>query len=161
MKGRCSCGAVCYEVAGTPIVTHVCHCRDCQRDTGSAFVVNSVIESAAVSVVHGETEVRFRPTSSGQGQDVICCATCGVALWSTYRMSGPCLSFVRVGTLDVGHGLKIAAHAYTRSRMDWVQIPEGVPSGEEFYDVRAVWGPEGMARFMTAKQAGEAEMRKA
>ena len=45
MEGGCACGAVRYRLKSAPMIVHCCHCRDCQRQTGSAFVINVLIET--------------------------------------------------------------------------------------------------------------------
>ena len=53
-EGGCACGAVRYRLTAEPLFVHCCHCLDCQRQTGSAFVVNALIETGRVEVVAGE-----------------------------------------------------------------------------------------------------------
>ena len=57
LAGRCSCGAVKYRMTSVPMFVHCCHCRDCQRQTGSAFVLNALIEADRVELLAGETRV--------------------------------------------------------------------------------------------------------
>ena len=49
-EGACTCGAVRYRLASGPLFVHACHCRWCQRETGSAFALNALIESGALSL---------------------------------------------------------------------------------------------------------------
>jgi hypothetical protein len=99
LKGRCACGAVRYRLASDPMFVHCCHCQDCQRQTGSAFVLNALIETDRVERLSGETEGVAVPTESGQPHVIHRCPACKVALWSHYG-GVQRLSFVRVGTLD-------------------------------------------------------------
>ncbi len=64
--GGCACGAVRYAMHGAPMFVHCCHCRDCQRLTGSAFVVNALIETERLSVLRGEPTATPVPTASGR-----------------------------------------------------------------------------------------------
>ena len=88
LEGRCACGEVRYRLAGRPFAVHCCHCRDCQRETGSAFVINGLIETPPVEVAEGEPESVLTPSASGKGQTIVRCPTCKVALWSHYGGMG-------------------------------------------------------------------------
>ncbi|EKR0637385.1 GFA family protein, partial [Salmonella enterica] len=68
MKGGCTCGAVRYAVTASPLIVHCCHCTWCQRETGSAFVINAVIENMHVHLTKGEVTVINTPSFSGKGQ---------------------------------------------------------------------------------------------
>ena len=81
------------------MIVHCCHCRWCQRETGSAFVINAVVETSALEVT-GETVMVDTPSQSGKGQKIVRCPACHVALWSHYPQAGQILAFVRAGTLD-------------------------------------------------------------
>lgn len=69
MKGQCSCGAVKYELTSAPMFVHCCHCLLCQRQTGSAFVINALIETSRIEVT-GELTAIAMPTESGRPHDV-------------------------------------------------------------------------------------------
>ena len=68
MTGGCSCGAVRYRLLDTPLIVHCCHCLNCQRQTGSAFVINVLIESDRVEVVAGEPQPVDAPRDDGDAQ---------------------------------------------------------------------------------------------
>lgn len=153
MYGRCSCGAVRFEVTRDPIVTHACHCSWCQRETGAAFATNAVVESAEVRVLSGAPVTRTVPSASGKGQVLHCCPDCGVTLWSNYAGSGPALAFVRIGTLDAGHGLRPDVHIYTETKQPWLVIPDDAERFDGFYNPAVVWGEAGLARWTAANQA--------
>src|SRR6185369_1869599 len=99
LPGRCSCGAVRYRLQSPPMFVHCCHCLDCQRQTGSAFVLNALIEADRVDVDGGEVEAVPVPTDSGRPHHIFRCPQCKIALWSVYG-GRPAIRFVRVGTLD-------------------------------------------------------------
>ena len=67
---------------------HCCHCTWCQRETGSAFVINAMIEADRVEVLKGEPEIILTPSASGKGQKITRCPACKVALWSNYAGAG-------------------------------------------------------------------------
>ena len=145
LEGGCSCGAVRYRLASAPMFVHCCHCLDCQRQTGSAFVLNALIETARVQLL-GQEPVRFEmPTDSGQPHGIYRCAACGVAVWSEYGGVAK-LRFVRVGTLDDPRAMPPDVHIYTRSKQPWIALPDGVPAFEAYYDSKKLWPEESLAR---------------
>ncbi|MGH7438486.1 MAG: GFA family protein [Polyangiaceae bacterium] len=145
LQGGCACGAVRFALESAPMFVHCCHCRDCQRQTGSAFVLNALIETARVTVSRGEPARHEMPTESGRPHGVYRCATCGTAVWSEYG-GVAALRFVRVGTLDRPDALSPDVHIYTRSRLPWVTLPAGVPAFEAYYDSKTVWPAESLER---------------
>src|SRR5215218_4636454 len=99
-EGGCTCRHVRYRLTSAPLFVHCCHCRWCQRETGSAFVVNAVIEADRVALLSGTVDVVDTPSESGRGQRIARCPRCRVAVWSHYAGSGDTVAFVRVGTFD-------------------------------------------------------------
>ena len=81
-RGRCACGAFNYELSSAPMFVHCCHCLDCQRQTGSAFVLNGLIETDRIRVLSGELVAVPQPTDSGSRHDIYRCAVCGTAVGS-------------------------------------------------------------------------------
>ena len=156
LEGGCACGAVRYRMTDRPIVVHCCHCRWCQRETGSAFVINAMIESDRVAVLKGAPETVLTPSESGKGQRIVRCPDCRVALWSHYAGAGDVLKFLRVGTLDDPDRLPPEIHVFTASKQPWVILPEGVPAFPEYYSRREVWPAESLARARAAKEKAQA-----
>ena len=145
LEGGCACGAVRYRLASKPMFVHCCHCRDCQRQTGSAFVLSALIETDRVERLSGDTQAVLVPTDSGRPHVIHRCPTCGTAVWSHYGGVQP-LSFVRVGTLDEPSALPPDVHIYTRSKLPWVALPAGAPAFEDYYDSKQLWPAESLAR---------------
>jgi hypothetical protein len=143
LTGGCACGAVRYRLASGPMFVNCCHCSDCQRQVGSAFVINAIIETDRIEVA-GELKAVRMPTDSGRVHDVYRCTACGTALWSDY--GGRPIRFVRATTLDERGALQPDAHIFTRSKLPWVQTPEDQPAFEVFYDLATQWSPEALAR---------------
>jgi len=128
MTGGCSCGAVRYRLTSEPLIVHCCHCLNCQRQTGSAFVINLLIEADRVEVVSGAPEPVDAPRDDGSRQRIHRCPVCQVAVFSEYGW--PELLFVRGGTLDEPSAVKPDVHIYTKSRVPWVVVPPGTPAFE-------------------------------
>jgi hypothetical protein len=151
MDGGCACGGVRYRLTSGPIFVHCCHCRWCQRETGTAFALNAMIEADRVVLLAGEPEVVPTPTLSGRGQKIARCPACRVALWSNYPGAGDAVRFVRVGTLDQPDRLPPDIHIYTASKQPWVMIPPGVPALAEYYRKDDHWPAASLARWKALK----------
>jgi hypothetical protein len=145
-EGGCTCRQVRYRMTGRPLFVHCCHCRWCQRETGSAFVINAMIEADRVELLAGRPEPVVTPSESGKGQKIWRCPACRVALWSNYAGAGDAVDFVRVGTLDDLDRLPPDIHIFTASKQPWVILPPGVPAVEEYYDRREHWPRESLER---------------
>ena len=143
LTGGCACGAVRYRLRSAPMFVNCCHCQDCQRQVGSAFVINAIIELDRIEVT-GELKAVRMPTDSGRVHDIYRCAACDTALWSDY--GGRPFRFVRATTLDDRGALKPDAHIFTRSKLPWVQLPKDQPAFEIFYDLETQWSSEALAR---------------
>ncbi len=145
-EGGCACGEVRYGLIKSPLVVHACHCRDCQRLTGSAYAVNAWIEKNFVELISGTPAVFNRKGGSGQSHDVYFCNTCGTTVWSEYHRPPGSYWFVRVGTLDDPSLLAPDVHIFTRSKHPSVIIPEDVPVFDVLYKHEQIWTPESLAR---------------
>jgi hypothetical protein len=143
-EGGCSCGAVRYRLTSDPLFVHCCHCLNCQRQTGSAFVINVLIETDRVEVTEGKAQPVEVPRDDGSTQEVFRCPKCQVALYSHYTY--PAISFVRAGTLDEPAGVSPDVHIFTRSKLPWVALPDAVPSFEVYYETAALWPAESLDR---------------
>jgi hypothetical protein len=145
LEGGCACAAVRYRLAAPPMFVHCCHCRDCQRQTGSAFVINALIETDRIVLLAGDPGPVAVPTDSGRPHLIYRCPNCRTAVWSEYGGLAA-LRFVRVGTLDNPAALSPDVHIYVRSKLPWVTLPNGVPAFEAYYDARRVWPAASLER---------------
>lgn len=144
--GGCTCRFVRYRMTRRPLFVHCCHCRWCQRETGSAFVLNALVEADCVQVLSGEVEVIDTPSYSGKGQKISRCPRCRIAVWSNYAGAAEAIRFVRVGTLDEPDRFPPDIHIYTSSKQPWVVIPPGVPAVAEYYRASERWPKESLER---------------
>ena len=142
--GGCACGAVRYRLASEPLFVHCCHCLNCQRQTGSAFVVNLLIEADRVELLAGEPRPVEVPRDDGSTQRIFRCPTCQVALFSEYGR--PEVRFVRGGTLDRPASVTPDVHIFTRSKVSWVTLPDSVPAFDVYYDRKALWPAASLER---------------
>ncbi|HEX4861357.1 MAG TPA: GFA family protein [Rhizomicrobium sp.] len=145
LEGGCACGAVRYRLESRPMFVHCCHCLDCQRQTGSAFVLNAIIEADRIKLLAGSPQPVTMPTDSGRPHDVYRCAKCQTAVWSDYGRRRVML-FVRTGTLDDPRALAPDVHIFTRSKQPWVGLPPDVPAFDVYYDMQELWPAESWAR---------------
>jgi hypothetical protein len=148
-EGGCSCGEVRYRLASDPLVVHCCHCLNCQRQTGSAFVVNVLIEADRLEISKGEPHPVGVPRDDGSPQEIFRCPRCQVALYSLYGQR--VVAFVRAGTLDDPASVSPDVHIFTRSKLPWVVLPESVPSFEVYYDTEALWPAESLSRLRAVR----------
>lgn len=144
--GGCTCRFVRYRVASKPLFVHCCHCRWCQRETGTSFALNALIESDRVQLLHGEVEIINTRSNSGKGQKISRCPKCHIAVWSNYAGAGDAIRFIRVGTLDEPGGLPPDIQIYTDSKQPWVIIPPDMPSVPEYYRASEKWPKESLER---------------
>ena len=78
--GGCTCRHVRYRMTSKPLFVHCCHCRWCQRETGTAFALNGLVEASQVTLLQGAVEVVDTPSASGRGQRIARCPHCRVAV---------------------------------------------------------------------------------
>lgn len=146
-EGGCACGSVRYRMDDEPIFVNCCHCRQCQKITGSAFAINGMIESDRLEILEGGERL-------GQRQDEARCNECGTLLWSEHRLFGDALKFVRLGTLDEGERIAPNAHFFVRSKHPWIAIPDDLPQFETLPTDRdpPLMHAAAQARFKAARQ---------
>jgi hypothetical protein len=143
-EGGCSCGAVRYRLTSEPMFVHCCHCLNCQRQTGSAFVINLLLEADRIELLAGEPQPVDVPRDDGSTQRIYRCPSCQVAVYSEYGR--PEVRFVRAGTLDEPSSVAPDVHIFTRSKVPWLRLPESTPAFDVYYDSRTLWPAESLER---------------
>lgn len=151
-EGGCTCRFVRYRMTSRPLFVHCCHCRWCQRETGTAFALNAFLEADRVLLLSGEVERVDTPSLSGRGQKIWRCPKCRIALWSNYAQAGDAVRFVRVGTLDEPDRLAPDIHIYTASKQPWVVLPPDTPAVPEFYKAAERWPKESLERWSAIRR---------
>jgi hypothetical protein len=144
--GGCTCRQVRYRMITKPLFVHCCHCSWCQRETGSAFALNAMIEAERLQILQGEVRVIDTPSNSGKGQRISRCPKCLIAVWSNYAGLGDAVCFVRVGTLDNPGALPPDIHIFTSTKQPWVVLPAATPAVPEYYKAASYWPKESLAR---------------
>jgi hypothetical protein len=117
-SGGCACGAIRYECTAGPIASSNCHCRDCQRATGSAFGSFLVVEADAFRLLSGQPKL-FRKLSDG-GDPMLrgFCQECGspIVIYEAHR---PKLAIVYAATLDDPSRHVPTTDIFTASAQPW------------------------------------------
>jgi len=148
--GGCACGYVRYRVKSRPLIVHCCHCSVCQRQNGSAFAVNALIEADRVDILEGDVAEVLVPSPSGKSQRISRCPKCQVAVWSYYLVMyggiGDSVRFVRVGTLDDPNAMPPDVHIYTSTQQPWVKLSPEELVVEEYYVTDEVWSEDSLQR---------------
>ena len=150
-EGGCACGAVRYRLASEPMFTHCCHCLNCQRQTGSAFVINLLIEADRVELLAGAPEPVDVPRDDGSTQRIFRCPTCQAAVYSNYGYAK--VLFVRGGTLDDPSSIEPDVHIYTSSKLPWIALPDSAPAFEGYYDSKKLWPEASLERLEAVRAA--------
>jgi hypothetical protein len=128
LKGQCLCGEITYRCASEPIVTGLCHCRNCQRQSGSSFSVNVVVPKGSVTFEGSALKVRDSVGGSGLRAQRIFCGTCGSTLL-TATEAIPEWEFIKAGTLDDTSDVNPTIEVWCESAQSWV---EAAPSRQRF-----------------------------
>ena len=151
IEGGCTCGSLRYRLTAPPLFVHCCHCTRCQRETGSAFAVNALIETSAVKLLQGQLRETLVPSASGKGQVIFRCFHCGGAVWSSYGIVRASILVIHVGTLDDPTAAPPDIHIFTSTKQPWVILPNGVPTVSEYYHHSEYWPTESIERYKAVR----------
>jgi hypothetical protein len=124
LTGDCLCGKVRYEIGEAPQLAYTCHCRDCQRLTGSAFSMAIDVRDATFRLHGIEPRGLASIAQSGRTKVRLVCPECGCWICGTARADTG-MRRVRAGTLDDTSWLRPTAHFWVRSKQSWVSLPKG------------------------------------
>ena len=131
LTGGCQCGDIRYEVIGTPQQLVVCHCADCQRQSGSAFGMTLVVNEADFRLTQGELNTFASKSDAGRAKLGAFCPACGTRIYHKPEWRKGTVS-VKPGTLDDTSILKPDIHIWTDSKQPWITIPEDVEAHEKY-----------------------------
>ncbi len=129
MTGGCLCGQVRYVAEAEPLLTAVCHCRNCQRQAGSAFSVVVAVPTAAVSVT-GTLKTYDDIADSGGRLFRRFCPDCGSPIFSVMAAQ-PGLTIIKAGSLDDASGLQPQLQVWCKSAQPWAAAIAGLPAFQE------------------------------
>ena len=122
--GGCLCGQVRYSGTADPMFTGVCHCKDCQKETGAAFNIVVAVPQAALTI-QGSPKTYAHKGDSGKEVVAKFCANCGSTILSEPEVL-PGVSIVRAGTLDDTSWLKPTMEIFCDSAQPWVELGGGM-----------------------------------
>jgi len=121
------CGTVAFEVSAPLVGAVYCHCKRCQRRTGSAFAVTGLTQPGSFAVTEGGEAVgTYRPGDGGWNKSY--CTDCGSQLFTTNPENSEIVA-VRLGALDQADpGVRPRAHQFVDYAAEWEPIPDdGLP----------------------------------
>ena len=124
LTGGCQCGAARYEIKGKQQRLYVCHCRECQKQSSSAFGISVLVRRADFRLTQGTVGTWSRKADSGRTLDCVYCPNCGSRLWHQTAGEAETLS-VKGGSLDNPVDLRSAVHIWTSRKLPGVIIPKG------------------------------------
>ena len=156
LEGGCICGKTRYTTSNDPLFVHACHCLDCQRLSGSAFVVLMGVVKSEFKL-EGELTTVTNPTPSGAGYDAHLCAACATIIWSKYHFVVLPIIAVRAGTLDDPGLAPPQYHIFCRSKQPWVTLPSGVLEFEGWLDAGQAWSSETLSRMEALGQPTQSQ----
>ena len=122
--GGCQCGGLRYELSGDPVVVVACHCRDCQRQSGSAFGLTMLVRPEDFRFTTGEPAHFHTRADSGTPKECVFCPSCGVRI---YNALGEKKTLnLKPGTLDDTTGVEPIMHVWVDRKQPWLELPPGV-----------------------------------
>jgi hypothetical protein len=127
--GGCQCGSVRYVVMTEPIRVLACHCKECQRQSGSAFAMSMPVKKDSLKVT-GLTKQFTRMADSGNEVTGVFCPECGVRIYHVLKSATDVVS-IKPGTLDDTRQLRPELFIWMKSAQGWVPVPDGVKALEE------------------------------
>jgi hypothetical protein len=127
VTGQCLCGEIKYQLKETPAMTGVCHCKNCQRQAGSAFSTLAGVAKEGFSLLSGELKLyRDSDTSSGNTVERYFCGNCGSPIYSAIP-SQPDTLYLKTGTMDDTSAFTPQFHVWCDTKQNWVTLADGVP----------------------------------
>jgi len=121
--GRCQCGEIRYESTGEPEELYICHCRECQKQSASAFGISLYVPRAGFRVTQGTPKYWSRATDSGNRLKCAFCPTCGSRLWHESESASDAIS-IKGGSLDEPLDVSNATHVWVIRKLTGIIIPD-------------------------------------
>lgn len=121
LRGRCLCGAVNFQVSAPFQTAGYCHCKRCQRRSGTTSTLNAKVAAESFEILDGADLIQtWRPPD---GQPKSFCAKCGGHLFSGDLDRGPTIG-VRLGTVEGDPGIRPSWRQWVSSAPGWEAIPD-------------------------------------
>ena len=129
--GGCQCGAVRYEISSPPVELYVCHCRECRKQSSSAFGISAIFRRQDFRLTQGAVKSWTRGADSGRRVKCNFCPDCGTRIWHEDGDALEPTVSVKGGSLDQPVDLTRATHIWVSRKLPGVVIPEGAPQFAE------------------------------
>ena len=126
IEGGCQCGAVRYRLKAAPLGIYACHCKDCQRFSGTSHTLSMVVHADDVQLLRGELFSFDKAADSGRTVRMYGCAACGTKIWNE-PLATPALLVVRPGTLDDTSWARPVGNIWTDRALPWAAIDWSQP----------------------------------
>lgn len=123
LSGGCQCGTLRYELSAAPMMIYACHCANCQKQTGSAFVMSATVVENSFKFTQGEPAKFEWKSDAGNSRFGYFCGDCGCRIAHGQEPSIGVLS-LRGGTIDDASWVRPAGHIWTKSAQSWVTFSE-------------------------------------
>lgn len=121
-SGRCQCGEIRYESLGEPKALYICHCRECQKQSASAFGISLDVPRDTFRVIQGRPKFWTRITGTGKKLKCAFCPTCGSRLWHELDPATELVS-IKAGSLDEPIDVSNAIHVWIKRKFQGILIP--------------------------------------
>lgn len=128
IEGGCQCGAVRYRLTAGPQAVYACHCKDCQRFSGTSHTLSAVMRRGDVELIAGSLKGFDKAADSGRTVRMLGCADCGTKVWNE-PLSSPDLLILKPGTLDDASWVAPIGNIWVDRALPWVTID---PAGPNF-----------------------------
>lgn len=131
-KGGCQCGEIRYESEGQPIALYICHCKECQKQSASAFGISLDVNRAYFRITQGKPKYWFRTSDSGRKLKCAFCPTCGSRLWHEYESGAHSETIsIKGGSLDQPLDVSNATHVWVSRKLPGILVPGGAKQHPE------------------------------
>jgi hypothetical protein len=120
-SGRCQCGKITYDISDKPLTIHACHCKECQKRSGSAFGISMPIAKDKIKI-RGELNSFERVADSGFKLIQFFCSNCGNPIYSEVERR-PNAIVLFPGTLDDTNWFRLERMIWTCSAQSWYEFP--------------------------------------
>lgn len=121
VEGGCQCGAVRYRLKARPLGIYACHCKDCQRFSGTTHTLSMIVNAGDVDLMEGSLAGFDKAADSGRTVRMLGCMACGTKIWNE-PLSSPGLLVLKPGTLDDASWAVPVGNIWTDRALPWVEI---------------------------------------
>ena len=137
--GGCQCEEIRYEIRGKPLIFYACQCRECQKQSGSAFGLSLTVPRSSLQIIQGEVKNWTRESGNDRSVTCLFCPNCGTRLFHDRSYNRETIN-IKAGTLDDPSWLKPVGNIWTKSAQPWVIISDKlINEAEQPKSVDLLW----------------------